>query len=330
MEAADWSIKWDGKYITENLPGHDIVGTTAIVPKITTDQIVHFGSINTFANKTNVTLSRLAETNELVFSWFLFELNDDRTDFVTDAHEHAAAVHAPCPITAENLRAIGIPDKRITTIPLGVDTSLFRLFDSDRRQEILREENVPSDAFVIGSFQNDGEGWGDGMEPKLVKGPDVLVETATRVNENRDVFVFLSGPARGYVKEGLRNAGVPFEHVFVKAYRDMVRYYNLLDTFLITSRSEGGPKAVLESMATGVPIVSTRVGLAPDVLTDGHNGRLIPVEDTDSLVEATVDLIDDPDGRETLAERALDDVRDYDWMEIAKQNYERLYRPLQP
>jgi len=330
VEAADWSIKWDGKYITENLPGDDIVGATAIVPKGTTNQIVHFGSINTFTNKTNSALSRLAETNELAFSWFHFELDDERTDFVAEAHRHAAAVHAPCSITAEKLRAIGIPDEKITTIPLGVDTSLFRPWNPDRKQEIRREEGIPSDAFVIGSFQKDGEGWGDGMDPKLVKGPDVLVETVSRISDHRNVFVFLSGPARGYVKEGLRDAGVPFEHVFVEDYRDMVHYYNLLDAYLVTSRSEGGPKAVLESMATGVPVVSTQVGLAPDVLTDGHNGRLVPIEDVDGLVRATVDLIDDPDARKAMTERALDTVRHYDWSEIGQQYYERLYRPLQP
>jgi glycosyltransferase involved in cell wall biosynthesis len=56
----------------------------------------------------------------------------------------------------------------------------------------------------------------------------------------------------------------------------------------VTSRDEGGPRAVLEAMATGVPLVSTRVGQGADLVRDGENGWLVDVEDVEGLTEATV------------------------------------------
>jgi glycosyltransferase involved in cell wall biosynthesis len=62
--------------------------------------------------------------------------------------------------------------------------------------------------------------------------------------------------------------------------------YDAIDVCLVTSRDEGGPRAVLESMATGVPLVSTRVGQAADLVRDGENGWLVDVGDVDAVVEA--------------------------------------------
>ena len=62
--------------------------------------------------------------------------------------------------------------------------------------------------------------------------------------------------------------------------------YHALDVCLVTSRQEGGPKAVLESMASGVPLVTTRVGQAMDLVKSGENGFMVDVEDVDGLVHS--------------------------------------------
>ncbi len=51
---------------------------------------------------------------------------------------------------------------------------------------------------------------------------------------------------------------------------------------MIASRQEGGPKAALEAMATGVPLVTTRVGQAADLVEDGANGWMVEVEDVEA------------------------------------------------
>ena len=66
-------------------------------------------------------------------------------------------------------------------------------------------------------------------------------------------------------------------------YKDVVRYYSVLDVYLITSRTEGGPKLVLEAFACGIPVVSTRVGMCADLIDDSVNGFLCDIEDVDNL-----------------------------------------------
>jgi glycosyltransferase involved in cell wall biosynthesis len=100
------------------------------------------------------------------------------------------------------------------------------------------------------------------------------------------LHVLLSGPARGYVRAGLDRLGIPYVHRRLERYEDVAQLYHALDVYLVPSRQEGGPKSVLEAMASGVPIVSTRVGQATELVRDRVNGRLVDVEDVDALVDA--------------------------------------------
>ena len=153
-----------------------------------------------------------------------------------------------------------------------------------------RDLGLPELAYVVGSFQKDGVGWGDGQEPKLIKGPDVLVEAMRILRERRpELHVLLSGPARGFVRSGLERHGIPYVHVRPETYEGIARLYAALDAYVVPSRQEGGPKSVLESMASGVPIVSTRVGQATELIDDGVNGRLVDVEDAEALADALAD-----------------------------------------
>ena len=83
------------------------------------------------------------------------------------------------------------------------------------------------------------------------------------------LFVLLTGPARGYVRGELERRRIPYRHVQLDSRDGLAPAYHALDAYLVTSRQEGGPKSVLESMAAGVPLVTTRVGQAPE-LVDGR------------------------------------------------------------
>jgi glycosyltransferase involved in cell wall biosynthesis len=87
------------------------------------------------------------------------------------------------------------------------------------------------------------------------------------------------------VKQGLERLGVPYRHVLLDGLDGVAEAYRALDVCLVTSRDEGGPKAVLESMATGVPLVTTRVGQAADLVLDGRNGYLVDVGDSASIAD---------------------------------------------
>jgi glycosyltransferase involved in cell wall biosynthesis len=180
----------------------------------------------------------------------------------------------------------GIDPAKVFTIPIGINLSEFPLRDDASRRGARVHYGIPDSAVVIGSIQKDGVGWGDGGEPKLIKGPDVFLEAVGRLRERvPELFVLLGGPARGFVKRGLETLGVPYRHVVPGTnFGEVARLYRALDIYLVASRQEGGPKAVFEAWASGVPLVTTRVGQAMDLVDHGENAWMVDVEDVDGLV----------------------------------------------
>jgi glycosyltransferase involved in cell wall biosynthesis len=160
--------------------------------------------------------------------------------------------------------------------------------DGAARRAARARLGLPETAFVVGSFSKDGVGMGEGLEPKLVKGPDVLLDALSRLRGRvPQLQLLLSAPARGYVKAGLERLGVPYRHAPVRAYRELSPLYHACDVCLAASRQEGGPKSVLEAMASGVPVVTTRVGQAGELVSHGENGFLVEVEDAEGLARWT-------------------------------------------
>jgi glycosyltransferase involved in cell wall biosynthesis len=113
----------------------------------------------------------------------------------------------------------------------------------------------------------------------------------------------------------------------VNDYRDMSSYYNALDLYAITSRDEGGPIAMMESWASGIPLVSTRVGMPADHIRHGENGLLAEIEDVEALATSAATLIDDATLRERITTQALRDVKDFSWSRIAGRYFHELYQP---
>lgn len=191
------------------------------------------------------------------------------------------------------LVGIGVPEDRIHRIPIGIDIEHFPRGDAVRRAAARAALGLPQSAFVAGSFQKDGVGWGEGLTPKLIKGPDVLVEVLARVHSRLpELVVLLTGPARGYVLNALADLGIPFVHREVASRNDLAQAYHALDAYLVTSRQEGGPKGALEAMAAGVPLVATRVGQTQELVENGRTGFLADVDDVETLVAASLAVAD--------------------------------------
>lgn len=209
-------------------------------------------------------------------------------------HEYVARVQVTHARMRAYLLETGISPAKVHTIRIGVDAAAFRPPTPDERVAVRKRLGIPESALVIGSFQKDGVGWGEGLEPKLIKGPDILLRALALVRTRMpELFLLLSGPARGYVRHELAAAGIPFVHVNLSDYREMPALYHALDAYVVASRQEGGPKAVLESMAAGVPIVSTRVGQAAEIILHGQNGWLADVDDAEAIAHFTLKSLGD-------------------------------------
>ena len=213
----------------------------------------------------------------------------------------------------------GIEATRVHLIPIGIDLENFPLVDAEARASARAALGIPASAFVVGSFQKDGVGWGEGLEPKLVKGPDVLIAALERIRAGApDLIVLLTGPARGFVRRELERLAIPYRHVLAKSRAELARTYHALDVYVVASRQEGGPKAVLESMATGIPLVTTRVGQVPEIAPSDVGVQVVDVDDVDALADGVLRARDDVDLRATLAAgRARAERYDYEKLDSA-------------
>ncbi len=94
--------------------------------------------------------------------------------------------------------------------------------------------------------------------------------------------------------------GLKEKVIFTGSREDPSEILNALDIFVLPSRSEGFGRANLEAMAAGLPVVSTRVGGIPEVVSDGETGILVPHRDPEALAEAIIALAEDRERRAVM------------------------------
>ena len=186
--------------------------------------------------------------------------------------EKLRGVRVTNPDTANQLESSGLTSN-IAVIPLGVELVNHSIQPEHKRRNFRQELKVGPESLVIGSFQKDGIGWGQGELPKLEKGPDIFADTLSWLRETgTPVHALLTGPSRGYVISRLRTEKIPFTYFGNISLEEVKKLYGYIDCYLVSSRTEGGPRAILETLASGRPVVSTRVGQAMQVLNDTEFG----------------------------------------------------------
>ncbi|MBF0194424.1 MAG: glycosyltransferase family 4 protein [Magnetococcales bacterium] len=323
-DSSNWSFKWDAHYISKGMSRHlDSPVSVSIDPWNLRHQIVIFGNRYPWFFGPRDTLH---SSNKVVVTWFHGDLSDKEPGMqsmfkqLPEVFDNVDRVLVTCSHSANVLIGQGVPANKLVKIPLGVDIGTFVPPTKIQRQQIRDELDIPNDAFLIGSFQKDGSGWEEGLEPKILKGPDIFLAAMKLLKDKHpNIMVLLTGPARGYIKQGLKELGIEYRHKYFDDYLDIVPYYQALDLYLIASRGEGGPKALLEGMACGVPIVSSRVGMPADIIVQGENGFLADNEDSVGLANHIDKLISDPSLLKKCSEGGLLTIKKYDWQIIADE-----------
>jgi glycosyltransferase involved in cell wall biosynthesis len=287
-ESADWVIDYEMRHVGDIARSLGIRLASPRFLNASANQAAFFGSQFGFLRRDAVLPPHAVAT-----AYFHGRPGTEGSPEFDECYEALQRMHdriARVQVTHDEMRelvvAAGVDPAHVHTIRIGVDLDAFALRTPAERDAARTALDIPASAFAVGSFQKDGVGWGDGLEPKLIKGPDLLVAALELVRaEIPELFVVLSGPARGYVRAALDRMGIPYVHRFVQRHDDLRALYVSTDAVAVSSRQEGGPKAVLEAMAVGVPIVSTRAGQAQELI-DGVNGRLVEVGDVGALAAA--------------------------------------------
>ena len=149
------------------------------------------------------------------------------------------------------------------SLPYWIDEKQF--FEIQEKDKIRKKFNLPKDKILIGSFQRDTEV--DLVTPKFEKGPDLFCEVVSHLAPSKFAVV-LAGPRRNYIQKRLYDMNVSTFHLGNVPYQEMNELYNAIDLYLVSSRVEGGPQALIEAPLAGTAVFSTDVGIARDICPD--------------------------------------------------------------
>ena len=142
------------------------------------------------------------------------------------------------------------------------------------------------------------------------KGFDLAIEAFARVagrHPDWKLQILGEGPDRDDLERLIQNHGLQDRIGLPGWISDPSAMMLTADLFVLPSRYEGFPNALLEAMACGLPTISFRCESGPaDIVRDGHDGLLVPAEDVEALAAAMDRLMSDHGQRDRLAERAVD------------------------
>jgi N-acetyl-alpha-D-glucosaminyl L-malate synthase BshA len=136
------------------------------------------------------------------------------------------------------------------------------------------------------------------------------------------------GPERADVERLAASLGVSDKVAFLGEQLQMGRFLAQADLFLLPSEQESFGLAALEALASGVPVVATRVGGLPEVVRHGETGWLVPVGDPPALAEAVLKLLADEPRRAAMGRAARADALARFHPEPVVARVEALYREL--
>jgi sugar transferase (PEP-CTERM/EpsH1 system associated) len=183
------------------------------------------------------------------------------------------------------IEEIGINAARILRIYNGVDT--VRYAPGDRR-EARAALGIRTDQLVVGTVGR--------LDP--VKDQAGLLHAFARLRATDAVLVVVGdGPCREDLHRQAAALELGDRVRFLGARHDVPQVLRALDLFVLSSVGEGISNTILEAMATGLPVVATRVGGNPELVVDGTTGRLVPRQEPEALAAAIAGYLENPERR---------------------------------
>lgn len=204
--------------------------------------------------------------------------------------------------------AAGLPAERILLIPNGIDIARFAPVSPEQQAALRDRLSLPRERPVIvfvGFFSAD-------KQPRVLFDAWRQLQLAGRIDAT---LVFVGATRSNYFEvdaniataiAGDADAVGLGDHVrFTGLTHDVPSYLQAADLFVLPSRREGLPVALLEAMACGLPAIASRLpGSTEAIIDSGANGVLVPPGDVDALAEAIATLLADADARRRLGAAA--------------------------
>lgn len=226
-----------------------------------------------------------------VYDHLLLDENDPESHFTKELFSSEKSIVTKYCVSSHKLWDVYQQDKRIQMKPAdiladGVDTTLFI------PQHLERFHNIKNRQIIIGWVGNSKWSVGD------LKGINTIIRPAVKIMQEAGYDIVLETSDR-------QDRMIPHD--------EMPEYYNSIDLYICASTCEGTPNPVLEAMACGIPVISTNVGLVPEVFGEKQKGFILEERSVKCLVDTLERLLDTPKLFEELSQENLFQIKPWDW-----------------
>ncbi len=219
-------------------------------------------------------------------------------------------------LRSETVTHFGVPMDQIRVIPNFIDPDIFH----PDHQPCHRASLAPGGEAILMHVSN--------FRP--VKRVHDVIDVFARVSAQRPARLVMvgDGPERQRAELRATEIGVGDHVVFLGKHASIHELLSCSDVFLLPSETESFGLAALEAMASGAPVVATRVGGLPELIDEGETGHLLALGDVEGMADATLSLLSDAERRSRMRQAGIDVARTRYSSERVVPQYERLYEEL--
>lgn len=212
-----------------------------------------------------------------------------------------------CEFNANKLKSFGVDVKKITIIPNGYDENIFFHIPQEKARVKL---GLPHNKTILLTVAS--------LVP--AKGYSYLIDAMSIIKKKRmDILLIIlgAGPLLDSLEKKVQSLGLTNQILFIgaKNHNDVPIWMNASDLFVLPSIEEGFPTVIPEAMACGIPVIGTKVGGIPEILSNRNLGKLVNPADHIDLAESILSLIEEKRDSQTIINYA----RKYSWNIISKE-----------
>lgn len=205
----------------------------------------------------------------------------------------------------------------VFVIPNGIEFARFQGLTKEKARQKLMVRHDESIILFTGTL-------------KSVKGLNYLIEAMSiifRENPKARLVLIGDGPQRQNLERLARELNLAGQTSFIGrvSNESIPEYMAASDVFVLPSLSEGLPVVSLEAMASGLPIVATKIGGLPEIIKEGENGFLVEPRSPKEIAERVLFLLRDDELRRKISENNRHRAMAYDWRNIVDK-IELVYR----
>jgi glycosyltransferase involved in cell wall biosynthesis len=214
----------------------------------------------------------------------------DPTSYLTYRHPALSAIMCVSQAVYRDLAEQGISESKLFQIYKGHDPVWYRAWT---REQLLQEFSIPTHHLVFGCVANMRDN----------KGVDVFLEAAAHISAELPVtFLFVGRSDQACVDSLIKRAPQIATRVIFAGFRtDSAAIIGACDIAAQLSKwREGLPKAAIEAMIQGVPLIATPIGGAAELVVDGVTGIFVPPESTQAVAQAVMHLANNPEVRVSM------------------------------